>query len=139
MIVVCLAAALITTGLGLGALMATRIWSGWSSRRWPHCPGTIIESTVRHIHRSAIPIVRYAYEVDGQAHTGDTVQFLLAPSAADDAPARYPPGATAQVFYNPARPEQATLQPGVPLSTLAFVLVVVALGVGGGLWLILTL
>lgn len=118
-------AGLVTLGLGLRRLAAAA-----STRRWPQVPGTILTSTVEekvstreqqdgstlpvHVFKAA---VTYRYQVGATPLEGDR----LAPdeletsdrSAAAEHAARYPVGASVQVFHSPTDPAQAVLEPGV--------------------------
>jgi hypothetical protein len=108
---------------------------GLSSRHWPSCQGTIVEAAIRQLNRVEIPQVRYVYTVDSQSYSATTVQFMLSEDAAAQAKRSYHPGAKVDVFYNPRRPQQATLQTGVAIAPLVPVITAATLLIGLGLGL----
>jgi hypothetical protein len=122
---------------------------------WPTIPGVVKAAGVKQgrsgasdmghgnnpkttVYRAAIA---YAYEVDGVPVQGTRVQFGAAKNervkaAAQDAVARYTPGQTVQVHYNPERPGESALEPGIApfwRKRLLFAVVMLVLGACG--WL----
>jgi hypothetical protein len=74
-------------------------------------------------------VVRYIYLVDHKAYTGRDVRRSLVTGTGPDTPkkivAAYPEGSTVRVYYDPASPGDAVLEPGVggpDLFTLLLVL-----------------
>jgi hypothetical protein len=106
------------------------IWYGLRSRKlasasktWPSTPGKIVTSWVRETESTDsenrttttyVAEVEYEYKVDGQPLQGNRVQFGLGGSGNSTAlraiVKRYPVGAEVQVFYDPAKPKQCTLE-----------------------------
>lgn len=124
------------TGLALVGVGLRRMAKASRSRRWPSVPGTVLSSTVssrmappssqdedsppevpQRLYR---PEVRYTYSVGGREFTGsalglDEVEISDEPLVREQA-ARYPPDAAVTVYYDPADPSQAVLEPGVQAS-----------------------
>jgi hypothetical protein len=92
-----------------------------ASRDWPSTSGTVEsaavamqpESNERKLFGAR---VRYRYEVGGRGFTGERISFESGPSPnrglAEAIVQRYAPGSTVRVFYDPAHPERAVLEPG---------------------------
>lgn len=82
-------------------------------REWSTTQGVIESSTFDSAADDPLPRIEFSYEVAGQRHrraldfpSGLTPSRELARSYIG----RYPPGAKVNVYYDPARPEQATLE-----------------------------
>lgn len=104
------------------------VWRTARSRRWPTAPGTVV-STEELQHRRRVPSdtgsgvrihyearVHYEYTV-GQVHIGSTVVRLGTSETSSEAHAqttlaRYLPGQSIQVAYNPQDPTESVLEPG---------------------------
>jgi hypothetical protein len=126
-------------GLPMGlavVLVAQRAGAGqkqaMAARRWPQATAVVISSGVqeewvrtrRYSSHRYSPTRRYGaqvvveYEVDGRRyhskrlHLGERM-LASTPDSAEKTAARYPAGSTVTVFYNPANPTDATLQPVV--------------------------
>ena len=124
----------IVLGLFLIAGLATSIW-GWAiivrghrTRRWPSVDGNIAQCAVSD--NDSMPHIEFSYTVAGRdyrcehALPGGTMpsQELSASYTL-----KYPVGAKAKVHYDPARPEHATLAPGLARGDwMIFVLGVIA-------------
>jgi len=93
-----------------------------NGRNWPSTKGTIIASDVFPYSvdretgdaRSSVSI-GYSYAVNARTYRGDRIGWgkktvMLTP-AAQSLSARYPVGASVPVFYDPARPNLALLEP----------------------------
>lgn len=90
--------------------------SGWLSttgtvltsrlEEWESSPGEIID----------YPIVTYSYQVNGQAYEGKRIAPSVESGGSGSAKviARYPVGASVQVFYNPGDPSAAVLEKKLP-------------------------
>ena len=97
------------------------------AENWPTMDGVITQSQIS-IQRSRDSddgrvsnlygaLVRYSYRVKGEEYSGDRIAFVDVHTGdeerARDILARYPLGAAVRVFYNPADPQNAMLEPGV--------------------------
>ncbi len=165
MIGACLIGGLLAVLGGLFATgVLLTVWQGLRTRSWPIAFGRIVEKT-NTVHEStmkvdesaiefeAIPIVPiearpaaqrllYEYEVDGRRYTADNVQLRgIARSTVTDRVeselgSRFQVGESVLVFYNPEKPEEAVLQPGIPRGLMPLAVASVIL-CGAGLSLIL--
>jgi hypothetical protein len=135
--------------VGLGVIG----WGLWQllkaarTRKWPTASGTLLTSTVTH--REALPpdrdddgpsrprspetlyraAVTYRYQVDGRTFTGDRLGLDEVETSSEPharhVSERFKSGAPVTVYYDPANPALAILQPGIrPASWLG-----VAIGV----------
>ncbi len=109
-------------------------WWGWGilqnaqrSESWPSTAGQITYSNVRESRdddgTTYYADVEFSYVVDDQRYTADTVSFGQYGSSnrrhAADIVAKYPQGMAVTVYYDPAAPETAVLEPGVTWSSYA--------------------
>ncbi len=107
-------------------------WWGWGilqnarvSENWPSTGGQITYSDVRVDHdedgTTYHADIDFAYVVDDHRYTADTVSFGQYGSSnrshAEEILARYPVGQAVTVYYDPAEPETAVLEPGVTWSS----------------------
>jgi hypothetical protein len=107
-------------------------WAGmmcvrsWSSRLWPQAEATILSSTLAyHFGRggpSYTPTVSYSYQIAGQTYTGDKID-CFEPSYMFKARgwrrlAPYGVGSRVKVSYDAERPSLSVLEPGMRLSDL---------------------
>jgi Protein of unknown function (DUF3592) len=149
---------LFTLPLGAGAIaVAAQAWRGQrranAARAWPHTSGRVDWSGVQKMAvrtRSRVTVTRYrratryapcviySYTVDGvsyqaeQLHMGQTV-VSSDTRAAERVVARYPAGGDVMIYYNPADPADATLDPRTGWGTrvlwmVALVMLVVMIG-----------
>lgn len=91
-----------------------------ASRQWPMVLGQVVSSRVTSSSSSEggttyEPDIRYAYDVGGRAYSSNRVVFggfsgTGNPRDAQKHTTRYPAGAVVQVYYNPANPQDATLE-----------------------------
>ena len=113
-----------------------------SSVMWPRVAGEIVASAVeREDHdgsRWYTAAIRYRYHVDNTLYQSEQVSFgyiftlsWTARRPARERSAMYPIGETVDVFYNPAAPAVAALEPGVNNGTWQGLLLPVALLVFG--------
>ena len=121
-----------------------------ASRSFAETRGRILRSEVVRERVAAgstaqvqAPSVVFEYEVEGRRYEGDTLSFdpMFLTTFADRAKgtcARYPVGAQVRVFYDPARPEVACLEPSVGITALAALQVVAPLAFGVGAVVLLT-
>ena len=122
-------------GLGIVYLAQASASSGW-----PSTSGTVISCQAKKVHgkrtgrarkkgRSGSRYyvdIQYQYSVDGTKYVGDkvslgTVKRTL--SQAKQKAAGYPVGTQVDVFYDPAKPSVAILEPGVEISIFTFVVI----------------
>ena len=107
---------------GLVLLVVRRRRSALSraSRSWPTVSGTVLASEVRRYGvtesagRRYYPAVTYRYEVDGRTYSGKRMYFDEVGSTeswAAELARKYPVGSTVPVYYDPASPERALLEP----------------------------
>jgi len=100
-------------------------------RRWPQAEGQVILSEVRastlRVRRGTSagsyhqavryqPRVVYEYQVGGRQYRGEalsagTLTLYTEPAPAEREAQRFAPGQSVSVFYNPADPNEATLEP----------------------------
>jgi hypothetical protein len=131
------------SGLG-AAFLGHAVWSigaGVKSRAWPRTSGTI---TVDDLERDRMlrfttyrAEVAYRYTVEGKEYAANRVFFGDSVATSLSGPAarrivKYPVGSKVTVFYDPARPSTAVLEPGASWQNwleLAFGLVFLVLGV----------
>ena len=114
-------------GLGILALSsgAQRLWRGNASEHWPSVEGTVLFSRVNasetrdsNQQRATTfsPQFVYTYEVDGVKHFNNRRRFGRIEGAgedwAEDIAARYQAGKGIRVYYFPADPDVAVLEPG---------------------------
>jgi hypothetical protein len=91
-----------------------------STQTWHSTTGTILMSSVQSSYsgrsHSTYPVVVYQYEVNGQRYQSQRIkageQFLNVRviGQAEATVNRYPIGATATVYYNPANPSESVLE-----------------------------
>lgn len=134
--------ALVMGGIAVRGQMRAR-----ASRNWPMAVGKVLFATVdARRSRSGsgystnyYPNVIYEYVVNGQRFQNNQmysgVQYGLGSyKRVEQKVAKYPPGSTVQVYYNPENPSQAVLEQSAPGSKILwfvvlFILVMVAISV----------
>jgi len=114
-------------GLGILALSsgAQRLWRGAASEHWPSVQGKVLFSRVTASetrdseHQSSTtfsPQFVYTYELAGIKHFGNRRRFGRIEGSGEDwaadISARYPAGKGIRVYYFPADPDVAVLEPG---------------------------
>lgn len=132
-------------GLGLIALIwffhIRTVKKAEAAAAWPTASGVIETSSVREslekdsegdAERAWYPEVAYAWTVNGQGYTGRRIAFGEAPRFAREAAARavcarYRPGASVPVRYDPANPAEAVLETRKPSPVKAVIFTVVVL------------
>jgi hypothetical protein len=112
------------------------------SKSWPSTPGIIISSGVcrvadvsDHEETQFKAEIRYSYTIDQDTYTSNRIRILPnMPTAssvlASKSIATYPMDSPVTVYYNPDRPTQAVLEPGVTVDLIAFMIIGIALLVG---------
>lgn len=103
------------TGLVATVYGWTIIAKAKRTKTWPSVEGTIEESKTTSEENDLLPYVEFSYTVDGRTHRrpqefpkdlvpGEEFRKTFA--------GKYPCGARVPVYYDPAAPEHATLEPG---------------------------
>lgn len=142
--VVIAVAGLTTLGIGL-----RRLATAGASAKWPSVQGEILTSKVveeddgdggKKTFRAAIT---YRYTVAEKVLEGDRTDLndlsTSDPGPATDLTRSFPAGARADVFYEPANPQNSTLKPGISgasaiLPAVGVTLVVLGLSMFGIVW-----
>jgi hypothetical protein len=131
-------------GAGLSYWGWTVLQKAQASTTWPSVSGQVVESDVSYWNDEDgnyyRPEVTFAYAVDGREYEAARINFSSDQSydSTDDAwevANRYPTGETVSVYYDPAEPETAVLEPGATtgsylLLAVGAVLILVALLIG---------
>jgi len=114
-------------GLGILALSggAQRMWRGAASEHWPSVEGKVLFSKVKASYTrdsdnkrdtTFSPQFVYTYELDGVKHFNNRRRFGRIEGSgedwAEDIAARYQAGKGVRVYYFPADPDVAVLEPG---------------------------
>lgn len=106
----------IVAGLGSSLWASILIARARRTRNWPVTRGVIEISEPASEHDALLPRIVYRYTVDG-ATFRRTLEFPAGttptPELARSYVEKFPTGAHVDVFYNPAQPQQATLERGV--------------------------
>jgi hypothetical protein len=102
-------------GLGTTVWGWTIIARGRKTLRWPAAEGVIEKSQAASNSDDLLPQIVFSYTVSGRRFqrelefpSGTNPTPMLAASYVN----KYPVGAKVTTYYNPAQPEQATLEPG---------------------------
>jgi hypothetical protein len=112
----------LSAGLALGYYGARTLVFAFSSSRWPGTEGLVTKSELAEYagtrsSRSYRADIAYTYTVNGTRHTGGRVRLgSTRTSHASDAEAiqdKYPVGKSVTVYYDPAKPGEAMLEPGL--------------------------
>ncbi len=92
------------------------IAKGRRTLRWPSTEGTIEESRLASDTDDLFPHILFSYRVGVQTYRRE-LEFPSGTNPTSELAASYvkkfPAGASVRVFYNPERPDQATLEPGL--------------------------
>jgi hypothetical protein len=104
-----------------------------ASLQWPATPGTIVDSRLitkmdSEGDESIEASITYAYTVGGSALQGSRIK--IGASSARSMVQQYPTGADVQVYYDPAKPSSAVLEPGGSGLTLLLVIGIIVM-IGG--------
>jgi len=104
-------------GLFLSLFATNNSVNAFKTKSWPTTQGTVISSQVERSSRY-IPKVIYTYDVDTNAFSSDRIrqtnyaQYKKKEDAAKVAD-RYPVDSKVTVYYNPNKPDEAILEPGI--------------------------
>lgn len=123
LIVVLLGCIFALLGLGLLAFAVINRRKATASQNWPSVPGQVVSSSVqRNTHRDTDgdtsytyqPQIEYTYAVGEQTFTGKRISFgsesSSNPRKAEQVADQYKMGTPVTVYYDPAKPQDATLQ-----------------------------
>jgi len=114
---------------------------GKASLTWPTVPGTVISSGLVQVRDSDNSVstkaqVVYSYDVAGAAYKSTGIGVSGGKGRATAIVERYPVGAPVRVFYNPAKPASALLEPGTQglrwMLIAGTIAVVIGLIIAGG-------
>jgi hypothetical protein len=111
-------------GMVAAVWYAWLVWRASQSDQWPHAHGNVVNATIEPVVSADLsenagydPRVMYAYEVAGKTYQGSRLRFgpgfLRTQMTAEWKTLDYRPGRTIEVYYNPARPSDSVLEPGV--------------------------
>jgi hypothetical protein len=109
-------------GAGLSYWGWTILQDARASATWPTAAGVVTSSEVDRSTDaeggdSYSPEVDYQYQVDGQTITNNQIKFgensYSSRRKAEEIAANYPLGQQVTVYYEPERPTNAVLEPGV--------------------------
>lgn len=132
---------------GAAAVFLRSVWDllgALESRSWPSAPGTVTLSRLDEQRDGEETLYRakisYRFTVDGRelignrAYFGDSAQTTWS-LFSRNLVARYLPGATVTVYYDPAAPDEAVLEPGISGALVALLLFEI-LFLAVGLWVL---
>ena len=105
----------IITGLAITAFGWHGFQKGKARKQWPSTPGEISSTALASAENDLLPDIRFSYTVEDKRHESK-IEFppgtMPMPGFATTHVEKYPVGSEVTVYYNPQRPEQATLEPG---------------------------
>ncbi len=122
-------------GLVVIILAVGQIQLGTASKSWPSTNGTVQVSSMTSsygchgksgCYYTYVANIDYAYNVGGVQYSSGQLNIIGSASSRDPSYIQglvnqYPVGESVQVYYNPATPSQAVLQPGVQSGSYALV------------------
>jgi hypothetical protein len=144
-------------GLMLLVAAGTWFWVFWviilgiASKRWPAVDGMVGKSYIeKHDpagggrHQQSIYHINYEYTVSGKIYSGKRRMFsenyfsqIYSRAYAESLVEKYPPGSRVSVRYDPRRPGQSVLEPGVNLLKQYWVIVLGMITLSGGIYLLM--
>jgi len=143
---------LVFVAIGAGLIYYARQMSAKAqqSLAWPSTSGAIAHAAVLYQRRGAgddesatyKADISYRYKVNGIDYSSARiaiVDFSASQARAQNVVARYPDGATVQVYYNPADHADAVLEPGSGAGNRLLYLIGAVFAVGGGFLLVMSL
>jgi hypothetical protein len=96
---------------------ANTLYTGWRSPHWPTTDGKILYSATRNAGRNYGAQLWYEYYVQGTRYVAEDYRVGGNSSPFQDvaraAVIRYPVGGAVKVYYDPANPSKAVLEPGL--------------------------
>ena len=139
-----LAGAAVVTGGWMALEQARYLVAGLTTRNWQRVEGRVLEMRTLSGLEDQVPggaqwylagvRLAYEYHVEGQRYVGRRSSWRghwPSVTAAVRLARRYPPRQRVTVWYNPADPRQAVLEPGPGLATLAGVALGLTVVYGG--------
>ena len=137
-------------GLGVVYYGYRLIRKARASTEWPAAQGTVESSAVDvkrererdsdgdvHYETKYIPRIVYRYQVEGTDYYGEQISFgntsSRSPNWAYRIRDQYSPGMEVSVYYDPANPQEAVLQPGAKWTTYIVLVIGVVFALTGGL------
>lgn len=129
------------------ALLAIKTWETRGTGRWPAAKGKITRSQEAFTqHRTSsedmpqnykVADIAYEYVVAGKRYTGRRISHaeIIAQEEVHGLLAKYPVGVEVEVFHDPDEPSDAVLERGAPPGLAKGCLALVAIAVGGTLFL----
>ena len=142
--------ACILVGCGLFALGIIILKLLANSKSWPRTSGVILESSVQpgsfriggSFNYIVSPKVSYEYQVKGRKYVSSRLALIERNSASENLARRkaekFAPGQQVDVYYDPKKPESATLTVGDPTEGKfpnGMIVIGVLLMICGGVWL----
>jgi hypothetical protein len=91
----------------------------WSSKNWPTVQGKITKSEFSYRKRHYTPEIKYNYSVNGKEFTSEKIALGIKDSETSISKVysksleRFPKDKIVNVYYAPANPENAVLEPGI--------------------------
>ena len=126
-----LAFAALIIGIAFGLLGGYGVVKSLSAQRWETVEGKIVESRASRGSRSrSEPQIVYEYQVAGRLYKSEKIAFLFVTSSESDVfetVSKYPPDAKVTVYYNPADPAQAVLEPDVSIFSVLILIAGISL------------
>lgn len=115
----------LASGIPLSVSEGQNVRHGLASRYWPRVQGVVLERGV-HVGTASIgdetAVVVYEYEFAGQRYTSRRVDYSGRATARTGGHrrtfARYPAGASIDVYVDPRQPSRAVLDPGIGAGTI---------------------
>jgi hypothetical protein len=105
---------LVVMVVGAALLVHARRPSSPGSSPWARTMGTVLSATVQvgtaGSSRSELPLVFYAYQVNGEVFQGHRVRRANGVCNASTTIARYPAGSSVVVWYDPSDPANSALE-----------------------------
>lgn len=112
-----------TLGVTLVLFFSEQLYQGHCAQKWPTTSGTVLDTGTTEVRqiRSVLPAWRpyaaYTYTIDGIDFQSTRIDFGAMPSLdrawlESSLAEKFPSGKTLPVYYNPANPAKAVLQPG---------------------------
>lgn len=116
----------VIVGLAVTIFGVLEVLKAQASASWPGAPGIIVASEMSEHYDSDSGTtysadIAYTFQVAATSYRGDQIKIgEVSTSDADDARHwlnKYPVGAEVLVYYDPAKPGESVLEPGVHAST----------------------